>query len=296
MSATLGRPRLTRTVTGLLRRLTLGRVPTLFDTAYYLRTYPDAAASSLDPFLHYVLLGARRDYDPNADFDTPFYRAQGIRTRLDPLRHYLTIGAAAGYDPHPRFSTRSYLNRYPDVVAVKANPLQHYREHGRPEKRAAEPSKLVPRSIVALAGVPSAHHWTLPDRDGGGIRLALLRGAPEAPGAERVERLCLSLCLTFEAVDDVVQVLAHFPTGVQDAVRLDVAADPGTAHLAPSLLVALDHCYLQPAAPDGARTVSYAQAVLWDLRPEVPRVITNVPHGALRVRASGGQGLTRRHR
>lgn len=273
-----------RTITGFLRRLTLGRVPSLFDAAYYQRTYPDAAASRLDPFLHYVLVGARRDYDPNADFDTAFYRAQGVRTRLDPLRHYLRIGAAEGLDPHPRFSTRGYLGRYPDVAAVKANPLQHYRAHGRPERRLADPSGLLPRTLVPLAGVASAHHWTLPGRDG--VGLTLLRAAPDAADAVRVDRLCLSLCLDFGVVEGVADAVARFPAGVQDALHLDVGADRGRGGGRPSLLVALDHCHLQPVAADGTRTVRYAQAVLWDLRSEEPGVIATVREGAIRVSAT----------
>ena len=272
----------TRKLSIALRRITLGRVPKLFDAAYYLRNHPDAAASGLDPFLHYVLIGTRRGYDPNGDFDTTFYQAQA-KTRRNPLLHYIKSGAAQGFDPHPHFSTLAYLGRYPDVVASKVNPLLHYRENGRPERRVADPSTRVSRTVVALAGVPSNHHWTLP-RDGQTrFDIALLRTIPGAAEGEPIARLCLSLSLDFDAVDGFVDVVTRFPTGTQDIVQLAANADPVRGGGRPSLILAFDHCYFDRSARGGTRIVTYAQASLWDIRPTVPRVLTTLSAGAMRV-------------
>ena len=51
----------------------------LFDEAWYLATYPDAAASGLDPVEHYLTAGAARGYNPNPLFDTGFYARQMAR-------------------------------------------------------------------------------------------------------------------------------------------------------------------------------------------------------------------------
>ncbi|GJD96612.1 hypothetical protein [Methylobacterium iners] len=275
-------PHLNRRLTGMLRRLVFGRVPKLFDTAYYLKTHPDAAASWLDPYLHYILVGGRRGYDPNDNFDTAFYRTQ-IKTRGNPLRHYIEIGAAMGLDPHPQFSTFSYLGRYPDVAANKANPLQHYREHGRPERRIADQSTLLPRAIVALAGIPSAHHWMLPAQGVHQFSLALLRSPPNGSTAEPILRLRVSISLDFDAVDGVAEVITRFSTGVQDTVVLTLNADPVRGGGVPSLILALDHCYVYPIADDGKRIVRYTQAVVWDVRPSTPRVMSTLPNGTLRI-------------
>lgn len=73
---------------------------TLFDEAYYLNTYPEAASSGMAP-----------------------------------LDHYLRIGWLNGFDPSPDFSTDAYLDTYPDVAHAGLNPLKHFIQNGRAEGR-----------------------------------------------------------------------------------------------------------------------------------------------------------------
>ena len=275
-----GRVRIGRKITGRLRHLVFGRVPKLFDAAYYVNTYPDAAASGLDPFLHYILIGGRLGYDPNGDFDTAFYKTQ-TRSRRNPLRHYIKVGAKEGLDPHPQFSTFGYLGRYPDVAANRTNPLQHYREHGRPERRIADPSTRLPRAMVALVGIPSSDHWRLPSEWQNRVSLTMLRRLPHASGSIFVERLRVSIGLDFDVVDGLVDVLGRFSSGVQDSVSLEVNANPERGGGVPSLMLALDHCYVTAVDHTRQRIVSYAQATLWDLRPSNPRIMLIIPHGTI---------------
>jgi hypothetical protein len=72
----------------------------LFDSAYYLQTYPDV-------------------------------REAGI----DPLRHYIEHGAFELRDPSPGFSSGGYLQNNRDVLKAAVNPLHHYIEHGQREGR-----------------------------------------------------------------------------------------------------------------------------------------------------------------
>lgn len=51
----------------------------LFDEAWYLATYPDAAEAGLDPIEHYLIVGAPKGYNPNPLFDTGFYARQMAR-------------------------------------------------------------------------------------------------------------------------------------------------------------------------------------------------------------------------
>lgn len=55
------------------------RASGLFDEAWYLAAYPDAAGSGLDPIEHYLTVGAPRGYNPNPLFDTGFYARQMAR-------------------------------------------------------------------------------------------------------------------------------------------------------------------------------------------------------------------------
>jgi glycosyltransferase involved in cell wall biosynthesis len=72
-----------------------------FDRQWYLNSYPDVAASGMDP-----------------------------------IRHYLHFGAKEGRDPSPTFSTCGYLSQNPDVAAAEGNPLVHFVLHGAAEGRA----------------------------------------------------------------------------------------------------------------------------------------------------------------
>lgn len=272
-----------RILTGALRRLALGPVPALFDTAYYLRNAPAAAASWLDPFLHYVLRGAAEGYDPNGDFDTAFYRAQGAATRLDPLRHYVRFGAAEGFDPSPRFSTRLYLARYPDVVAAKVNPLQHYRAHGRGERRTAAPSNLAHGTPTPLIGVPAEHRWALPDGTLSGFSLTLLRGAAPVRSAASAERLCLVLALDGHQILGLAHAFAVFATGAQDAIRLDFVPDRSRKAELLTAILSFETCYIRRSDDGRRRMLDYAEARIWDLRTVRPSVLAVAPAGSLAV-------------
>ncbi len=63
----------------------------LFDERWYKETYPDVAASGVDP-----------------------------------IEHYLSCGADEGRDPGPLFNTLAYLSRTPEACAEGQNPLLHY--------------------------------------------------------------------------------------------------------------------------------------------------------------------------
>jgi hypothetical protein len=52
------------------------RASGLFDVDWYLATYPDVAASGLDPVDHYLRIGAALGYNPNPLFDTNYYARQ----------------------------------------------------------------------------------------------------------------------------------------------------------------------------------------------------------------------------
>lgn len=83
----------------------MGRVQALiessgfFDRAYYLARYPDIAASTFDPFEHYLKHGADENRWPSERFDPEFYAAQCASHSVPPgncLLHYLTVGRTGG--------------------------------------------------------------------------------------------------------------------------------------------------------------------------------------------------------
>ncbi len=151
----------------LVRGAYQGRQPhPLFDPAFYLRKYPDVAASGANPLCHYLKYGARQSRQPHPLFDAGFYLARSIDvrgSRMNPLVHYLRHGAAedrkpipwfdpghyrrscaeapkggqnllahflengaGAASPHPLFDCEAYLDAHPDAAAQGENPLVHY--------------------------------------------------------------------------------------------------------------------------------------------------------------------------
>jgi glycosyltransferase involved in cell wall biosynthesis len=99
------RPRAWRTAREL-------RCSGLFFERWYLETYPDVAATGMDPILHYVRHGARELRNPSPFFDTSFYLTQyhdAQKSGINPLLHYLRHGAAEGRAPNPWFDPDRHL-------------------------------------------------------------------------------------------------------------------------------------------------------------------------------------------
>lgn len=64
----------------------------LFDRDWYRGAYLKGRAELLDPLEHYVRLGADKDYNPNAWFNTAVYRKEQMREHeagVNPLLHYI---------------------------------------------------------------------------------------------------------------------------------------------------------------------------------------------------------------
>ena len=134
-----------------------------FDAAWYLRAYPDVAASGLDPLRHYLQSGWREGRSPAAGFDGLFYRmtvSAPLAPEMCPLAHWNRTGSAANaprsrvealagmpFRPdaaqvvasHPGlaalFDADHYLTRYPDALHSGPDPLAHYLTHGWQEGR-----------------------------------------------------------------------------------------------------------------------------------------------------------------
>lgn len=84
----------------------------LFFSSWYLETYPDVAASGIDPIRHYVRHGAREGRDPSPFFQTGFYLSINRDVRSagsNPLDHYLQFGAAEGRSPNHWIDGRVHL-------------------------------------------------------------------------------------------------------------------------------------------------------------------------------------------
>lgn len=110
----------------------------LFDTQYYLRRYPDVAASNFNPFVHYIRHGAFEGRHPHPLFDPIYYanaRGAGWKANGDPVLRFLEEGLADRTSPHPLFDMNYYYSTYPDIAQLGLNALAHYVRYGVSERR-----------------------------------------------------------------------------------------------------------------------------------------------------------------
>jgi GT2 family glycosyltransferase/glycosyltransferase involved in cell wall biosynthesis len=74
------------------------------------------------------------------DVDWYLQRYPDLRAlKLDPLTHYILYGAAEGRDPNRYFDSAWYVKHYPDVVTSGFPPLLHYLKWGPAERRNPHP-------------------------------------------------------------------------------------------------------------------------------------------------------------
>jgi len=137
----------------------------LFDDAWYGR---DGLQKDRCAAIDYLLYGDERGADPNALFDTKWYRQryrdQLVDWRLTALEHFILRGAQAGNAPHPLFDTAFYVRQARPVWERKVNPLAHYLCEGWREN--LDPHPLFNTGWyyekypdVREAGVPALLHY-----------------------------------------------------------------------------------------------------------------------------------------
>lgn len=141
-----------------------------FQRADYMSAHSEAAASGLDPLIHYALhgegrLAARASHGsvpaPRAHmdgataaqdeesferdleavepaFDATFYRTENedlVGDDATLLRHFMEHGWREGRDPSSEFCTKDYMAMYPDIAEQGSNPFLHWVLFGKAEGR-----------------------------------------------------------------------------------------------------------------------------------------------------------------
>ena len=119
------------------------RTPSLlFDEAWYLARYPDAAASDLEPLSYYLDVGDAAGHFPHPLFDADFYSEQHpdlAREGGARLRHYVDVGEKSGSWPSRFFDPRFYREQNPDLEDYPGTLLDHFHRFGAAELRAPNP-------------------------------------------------------------------------------------------------------------------------------------------------------------
>lgn len=99
-------------------------------------------APTPDPLDGLGLAQAARKIRGSRQMHTTWYREtypDVAASGMEPAEHYLKYGAAMGRDPGRGFDTRGYLEAYPDAAASGINPLLHWVRHGQARGYARRP-------------------------------------------------------------------------------------------------------------------------------------------------------------
>lgn len=127
----------------------------LFEAEWYLAANGDLAGHcTVDTAIdHYLRYGSGEGRRPNPDFDPLWYSAaypEVAAMRRDPLAHYILRGAPLGHKPNPAFDAGWYVQNYAVDTSEYATPLRHYRIHSASPDIATEPAQLALKRIGDL--------------------------------------------------------------------------------------------------------------------------------------------------
>lgn len=116
-----------------------GRRPNpVFDPAHYASACPDCRGTSKSALAHYLTKGWKQRCSTHALFDPEWYREKAsIPKSTEPLSHFLSMPSPQS--PHPLFDASWYLEQNADVARSGQNPLSHYIEAGKWERRSPHP-------------------------------------------------------------------------------------------------------------------------------------------------------------
>lgn len=139
----------------------------LFDSIYYLSSYPEVAKAGINPVYHYLSSGGAMGFDPHPLFNTRWYLDNNhdvVKNGINPLVHFLKHGAREGRSPHPLFDMRWYLNNNSDVAKSGINPLLHFLKFGGAEGRSPHPlfdthAYFVAHPQVRMSGMNPLVHY-----------------------------------------------------------------------------------------------------------------------------------------
>ena len=87
----------------------------MFNSEYYLFSYPDVRVKDIDAIVHYLKNGAKEGRNPSKEFDTNYYLYNNLDVNLDkinPLVHYILHGKKEG-----RFTNQAKSFEYSKVLS-----------------------------------------------------------------------------------------------------------------------------------------------------------------------------------
>ena len=158
----------------------------LFDAEWYRTTYPDVAASGVDPVEHYVRFGAAEGRQPSSQFDGLWYLSENYEiqaTGINPLVHYIESGRPDYMSPIPLNEGQKFeaLNRALRLGLLNYEKIQghisavHFGLKPPQPRDAASTPPLPPLPLCTRVGSLSHSDFL---RVGQGAKTAIMRSLP----------------------------------------------------------------------------------------------------------------------
>lgn len=100
-----------------------------FNEKWYLTKYPEVRKFSIDPILHYIRIGIKKNYNPNPDFSSKGYiklNFQGLNQYLNPLAHYILHGKLEGR--RIRYTTKDLLSDFIYNILYNKNVFNFFKK------------------------------------------------------------------------------------------------------------------------------------------------------------------------
>lgn len=99
----------------------------LFDSNYYLASYPDIALAGIDPLQHYLEFGWREGRNPSPWFDSRFYidKYDLHRSDICPLVHYVEFGQDTGVLTRDLYNFERIVDSHSDIIGSVLELVSH---------------------------------------------------------------------------------------------------------------------------------------------------------------------------
>ncbi|MDR2967426.1 MAG: glycosyltransferase family 2 protein [Methanobacteriaceae archaeon] len=97
-----------------------------FDLTLYKKKYPEVEKMSMDPIMHYLEYGAKKNYNPSINFQTKWYieKYQDVsNTNMNPFAHYLYCGIKQGRLPKP-LNQIEVKNKYNEIINANKSSVK----------------------------------------------------------------------------------------------------------------------------------------------------------------------------
>ena len=131
----------------------------LFDDVWYTNEYESITDIS-SALHHFSLSGIYDDYNPNAYFDSDWYRqTYGLKASQIPLVHYIRSWHTNIFNPSKSFDVQGYVSKNPKLANYTIEPLAHYLHSEKTKELFVSISSIAERQLLFSSSALFMKEW-----------------------------------------------------------------------------------------------------------------------------------------